>query len=570
MSIELPPWLAWVAALAVGQNWPKGDEDGLRALGEAWDSASQQLVDIGEEIGPATQGVLSNIGGSVATEFKSFVEQLQSNLPDMAQAAGQMGTLGKETGVQVEYAKYMILAQLAWLAAEIVDLSWWAPEAVPAAITAARVAVIMILRRLLTSIASGIGFMVGMDALIQAIQMLKGDRTHWDWQSTLSAVESGAISGAIGGVIGEGAGHFAPKFAGNIIGKGIIGGVTGVASSAALTGIFGGSNDFGQAFAGGRSAPCSVAGTRTATVRRCPTSTSPPSRSRTRWTRTSPTTSTSREPSRRRRPVTTSPPAPTSRPRRTSRARRAPGHGGNRPGAALGQRRGQWFGLRLGQRCERRRAGHLGRDFGGGLPPQAPRPAQTSAPTETPGTSEAPEGSGCRTLRAAGEHGRHHRPAGFRDHAQQPAPGHRSQRRAHSACRTHHTRHPDHRSGSTAAPAPAPFEVAPAPRSPQSPHRPRPRARPPAFRTPSRRSRSRRLRNPLPSPRQLPGSGTPLPNRPHHPPPASHPHTKISRITHHNPKYPNHTSHPRQPSQPHMSRSPRRRSQPRLPRPVRR
>ena len=251
MSIELPPWLSWVATLAVGQHWPKGDEDGLRLLGEAWEDTAQQLVDISEEIGPATQGVLSNIGGSVATEFKSFVDQLQTNLPDMAQAAGQMGTLGKETGVQVEYAKYMILAQLAWLAVEIVDLSWWAPEAVPAAITAARVAVWMILRRLLTSIASGIGFMVGMDALIQAIQLLKGDRTHWDWQSTLSAVESGAIAGAIGGIIGEGAGHFAPGLAKNIIGKGIIGGATGVASSAALTGIFGGSNDFGEAFAGG-------------------------------------------------------------------------------------------------------------------------------------------------------------------------------------------------------------------------------------------------------------------------------------------------------------------------------
>ncbi|TDT97834.1 hypothetical protein EDD99_6027 [Streptomyces sp. 846.5] len=251
MSIELPSWLAWVATLAVGQHWPKGDEDGLRVLGEAWEEAAQQLVAIGEEIGPATQGVLSNIGGSVANEFKSFVTQLQSNLPDMAQAAGQMGTLGKETGVQVEYAKYMILAQLAWLAVEIVDLSWWAPEAVPAAITAARVAVWMILRRLLTSIASGIGFMVGMDALIQAIQLLKGDRTHWDWQSTLSAVESGAIAGAIGGIIGEGAGHIAPGLAKNIIGKGIIGGATGVASSAALTGIFGGTNNFGEAFAGG-------------------------------------------------------------------------------------------------------------------------------------------------------------------------------------------------------------------------------------------------------------------------------------------------------------------------------
>jgi hypothetical protein len=246
MSVNLPPELAWVAKLAVGQSWPEGDEDKLMQLGDAWDQAAQQLVTISNSIDPATSGVLANLGGAVADQFQSFVTQLQGSMPDMSDAASQMGQLGRNTGVQIEYSKYMILAQLVWLAAELVQLAFWAPELAPAAITSARLVVQMILRRLITSVATGIGFMVGMDVAIQTIQFLKGDRTQWDVQDTISAVESGAISGAIGGVF-SGVGEIVvPKFAGSLIGKAAIGGVTGVVSTAAMDGIFGGDGDYGS------------------------------------------------------------------------------------------------------------------------------------------------------------------------------------------------------------------------------------------------------------------------------------------------------------------------------------
>ncbi|QMU77116.1 hypothetical protein GXW83_16770 [Streptacidiphilus sp. PB12-B1b] len=246
MSINLPPELSWVAKLAVGQSWPQGDEDKMMQLGDAWNQAAQQLVTISSSIDPATSGVLANLGGSVADQFQSFVTQLQSSMPDMSQAAGQLGELGRNTGVQIEYSKYMILAQLVWLAAELVQLAFWAPELAPAAITSARLVIQMILRRLITGIATGVGFMVSMDVAIQTIQILKGDRTKWDTQDTLSAVESGAISGAIGGLF-SGAGEvFVPKFAGSLIGKATIGGITGVVSTAAMDGIFGGEGDFGS------------------------------------------------------------------------------------------------------------------------------------------------------------------------------------------------------------------------------------------------------------------------------------------------------------------------------------
>ncbi|MFC1435432.1 hypothetical protein ACEZDB_32805 [Streptacidiphilus sp. N1-3] len=251
MSINLPPELGWVARLAVGQAWPKGDEDKMIALGAAWNDAAQQLVNLSATIDPATSGVLNSIGGQVADQFHDFTAQLRSSLPDMADAAGQMGQLGHNTGVQLEYSKYMILAQLVWLAYELVQLAFWAPEAVPAAITAARLIVQMILKRLLQSVVMGVGFMVGMDVAIQTIQFLKGDRTKWDTSLTLSAVESGAISGGIGGILHGVGGAFAPKFTGSLIGKGTIGAVTGVVSTATMDGIFGGEGDWGATLSSG-------------------------------------------------------------------------------------------------------------------------------------------------------------------------------------------------------------------------------------------------------------------------------------------------------------------------------
>ncbi|MGW2248747.1 WXG100-like domain-containing protein [Kitasatospora sp. NPDC001660] len=252
MSIDLPPEIAWVARLAVGQSWPKGDEDKLRALGAAWYDTAQQLDSITKEIGPATLGVRNSISGPVAEQFNAFTQQLQTNLPQMAEAANQIGDLGDNTGVQVEYAKLMVLAQLIWLAYELSSLSFTAPEAVPAAITSARLIIQMILRRLLVSVVSGVGFMVGMDALIQSIQiLLLHDRTKWDTDSTVQAVEGGAIGGAIGGILGGGLGAFAPKFAGSLIGKLAVGGATGVITTATMTAAFGGDADYTSALTSG-------------------------------------------------------------------------------------------------------------------------------------------------------------------------------------------------------------------------------------------------------------------------------------------------------------------------------
>ncbi|MFJ8159290.1 hypothetical protein ACIQ9L_45135, partial [Streptomyces sp. NPDC094468] len=251
MSITLPSELDWVAKLAVGQDWPKGDEDRLNGLGQAWEGAAQRLVELAGEVDPATGGVLSSVGGQVAEEFSNFAQQLKSNLPDMAEAAGQVGQLGKNTALQVEYAKYMIVVQLIWLAAEIAELAFWAPEAIPALVTGVRAIVKMLLKRLVVSIAMGAGFMVGMDAVIQGIQFLKGDRTSWDTNATVQGLEGGAVGGAIAGVFSGVGAQFAPKFSSSLLGKGLTGGVSSVVTTEVMDQIFGGEDSMGAALTSG-------------------------------------------------------------------------------------------------------------------------------------------------------------------------------------------------------------------------------------------------------------------------------------------------------------------------------
>ncbi|MER5657477.1 hypothetical protein ABT076_31165 [Streptomyces sp. NPDC002131] len=252
MSVDMPPELAWVARLAVGQAWPKGDEDNLHALGQAWNEAALELKGISEQIGASGNGVLESVGGQVADEFRGFVTQLESTLPEMAQSAGQLGKLGKHTAVQVEYSKYMILGQLILLAAQIAQWAFFAPEVIPLAVTAARVAVKMILRRLLISVATGVAMNVGLDVAVQTIQFLKGDRTEWSTDNTVSAVVSGAIGGAMGGLFFGAGSVLAPKFAHSLFGKGVLGAATGLSTAGIMYGIYkSGQDEFGTSVSAG-------------------------------------------------------------------------------------------------------------------------------------------------------------------------------------------------------------------------------------------------------------------------------------------------------------------------------
>ncbi|GAA4545196.1 WXG100-like domain-containing protein [Amycolatopsis samaneae] len=226
MSLQIPAELTWLVQIVGGDAWPEGDEDKLRVLATAWEEASRELTAVQGEVDSVTAAVLSALQGTASEEFRKFTQAFKAQVPDVAVTAKQLGDLARETALQVEYAKYMIVGTLIMLAMQIawaLANAFWtfgaSTATIPAMQAAARTSVQVVLKNLVMAVLFGIVFQVGMDAAIQGIQMLKGDRTKWDADLTKGA----AIAGAIGGVIGFGLGaagkRFAPKFSRSIAGE---------------------------------------------------------------------------------------------------------------------------------------------------------------------------------------------------------------------------------------------------------------------------------------------------------------------------------------------------------------
>ncbi|MFI5554687.1 hypothetical protein, partial [Streptomyces sp. NPDC051738] len=239
MSIQLPPELGFVAKIAVGDEFPKGNEDKLAELGAVWNAAAQEINQLLGQLNPSTAATFESMAGAPAEQFGQFVTALSSTLPVMATSAAQLGVMADNIALEIEYAKYMIILNLAWMAAEIAYLTatLFGSAAIPAVVTAGRFAVQAILRELFIAVLSNIVMQVGMDVAVQVIQFLKGDRTHWDLSKTKGAAEMGAIGGALGGGLGQIMRHLAPKFADSFVGNVTHGALTGLTTTA-VTNVF--------------------------------------------------------------------------------------------------------------------------------------------------------------------------------------------------------------------------------------------------------------------------------------------------------------------------------------------
>ncbi|NUR01125.1 MAG: hypothetical protein HOY79_32710, partial [Streptomyces sp.] len=253
MSIMIPPELQPFAKITVGQEFPTGNEDHLAELGAVWNTTAQELNQLLGELNPATAATFESLAGAPAEQFGQFVNQLSSTLPVMATSAEQLGQMAQEIALEIEYAKYMIILQLAWMAAEIAYLTatGFGAAAVPAVVTMGRFAVQTILRELFIAVITSIVMQVGMDAAVQVLQFLKGDRTHWDWNATKSAAEMGALGGLVGGGMGQLMRHLAPGFSKSLLGNAVEGALSGLGTAEASNLIFGAGQDLGLGAAAG-------------------------------------------------------------------------------------------------------------------------------------------------------------------------------------------------------------------------------------------------------------------------------------------------------------------------------
>ncbi len=213
MGIEIPSEVTWLFPIVVGQSWPEGDETALRRMADAYRSAAQGVKSVIDQSNGAASTVMGSQTGEAVQRFeeywKKFADGDDSYLPKLQKICDQLAESCDNTALEVEYTKLSIIASLIALAIEIAALiaaafgTFGATTAgIPIAQQATRMIVQFTFRQLILAILKEVAISVGIDAAIQGIQMVRGDRKDWDWGKTTEAAVSGAVSGLVGGVSG--------------------------------------------------------------------------------------------------------------------------------------------------------------------------------------------------------------------------------------------------------------------------------------------------------------------------------------------------------------------------------
>ncbi|NUU20681.1 MAG: NAD:arginine ADP-ribosyltransferase with a RelA/SpoT domain protein, partial [Streptomycetaceae bacterium] len=213
MGIEIPSEVTWLFPIVVGQSWPEGDETALRRMADAYRTAAQGVKSVIDEGNGAASTVFASQTGAAVQRFeeywKKFADGDDSYLPKLQKICEQLAESCDNTALEVEYTKLSIIASLIALAIEIAALiaaafgTFGASTAgIPIAQQATRLIVQFTFRQLIMAILREVAISVGIDAAIQAIQVVRGDRESWDWGKTTEAAVSGVVSGVVGGLSG--------------------------------------------------------------------------------------------------------------------------------------------------------------------------------------------------------------------------------------------------------------------------------------------------------------------------------------------------------------------------------
>ncbi|ROZ46084.1 hypothetical protein EEB13_17790 [Rhodococcus sp. WS3] len=162
MGIEIPGYLQAVASVAVGSDWPEGDETSLWRLGDAWTEIADHLTSASMGGDVTLRGVLTAITGETHDSLDAFWQDsggVADVFDRLIAAATELAESCNATATEIEYTKLAIIAALVALALELAAM---AAAAIPtlglsavgagAAEVATAVTVRMLLRQLLTGV----------------------------------------------------------------------------------------------------------------------------------------------------------------------------------------------------------------------------------------------------------------------------------------------------------------------------------------------------------------------------------------------------------------------------------
>ncbi|MGW0574686.1 WXG100-like domain-containing protein [Streptomyces sp. NPDC002920] len=217
MAVEASEGLRGLFLALTGMEFPKLNEDKLRALGESYRALAQALADLPDQIVQVTRAIRARFDAHAADAFAASISEFTSGRTNYV-AAGQEAAAGiaaytDKTATNVEYAKYMAIGQLLQL---VIEIAWCIANAfrtfglslllipVYRAITSRFLLQVLkfLFQHLLAHVIINTAVAVSLDLLIQRIQIGKGTRDAYDPDLTRDALVGGVIEGLIAGPVG--------------------------------------------------------------------------------------------------------------------------------------------------------------------------------------------------------------------------------------------------------------------------------------------------------------------------------------------------------------------------------
>ncbi|MDQ2874904.1 MAG: hypothetical protein M3Y33_08980 [Actinomycetota bacterium] len=209
MAVMVPPGVDGLLDVVVGQSWPQGDEDALRACADAWNAALAAVGGLAGYGDSAALQAAANISAASAAAFGKYWDQYtkgdSSTMGQLAaQCQAQAAALVGQAN-EVEYTKLSIVFLLIVLAIQIlmaiaaaVPTLGGSLTEIPVATLITREGVLILAQRLIQMVL----VMLVPDVISQAVMKAQGREDGWDWSKTVPAAENALLAGTIGALLG--------------------------------------------------------------------------------------------------------------------------------------------------------------------------------------------------------------------------------------------------------------------------------------------------------------------------------------------------------------------------------
>ncbi|MGV9935202.1 WXG100-like domain-containing protein [Streptomyces olivaceoviridis] len=199
-----PKWVQELVAVLTGMYYPNVPHEKWFEMSNHLRALAEHYEGLLRDVSPSAALVSDALEGPTAEAFKAHVHKLKATLPHGVAAARDLSESLRETAVQVQYAKYMILVQLLWLAYTIVELVAFGLPEVAVAVTRGVAAVLrQIARQLVRAVATGAAVGGLMELGVQLVQMWQGFRDRLSWKDVFLQAGWGGVGGGLTALFGE-------------------------------------------------------------------------------------------------------------------------------------------------------------------------------------------------------------------------------------------------------------------------------------------------------------------------------------------------------------------------------